>query len=72
MTFTLTREDIYFVICLVLLAVQIYQGYLSSRLNNRIEELGQIFTSFMISATHTIEKMQKEIKDLESKLQSKS
>lgn len=70
MTFTLEERDIYFIISLVLLGIQIYQRYLYSQLSKRLDEISKAIATLMINTGHALGNMEKTIEDL--KKESKS
>lgn len=67
MTFTIKPDTLYLIITLVLMAIQVLQWVIMSKLKKEIEGLWQQISIIAISAGATLEKMQKKIDEKQDK-----
>lgn len=58
MTLIISRESIYFGVCLILLILQIWQYFKIQKLNKEIDKVWDQFSIFIVSISNTIQKLE--------------
>lgn len=67
MTFTLDERDIYFIVSVVLIALQVYQRYVHNKLKNTIDDMNQALGTYIFTTSQIISNLEKKVEVLETK-----